>query len=318
MPPNPKIPEAGPPGWFEEALRSAQASGLSFPDPRPPVSKAVTVNGVNLRYLDWGNQGAPDFLFIHGFAQQAHSWDFAALAIQDLFHVVSMDQRGHGESGWAADKAYGFNDYLGDVGPFIKAARLKKPVLCGLSLGGRVSSTYASRNPQDVSGLVIVDSGPESRGGGGANIARFVSGPTEFDSMEELVERVRGYTRRADTHVRSAIVHSVRRTPEGRWAWKYDPAVRARGENPLTVEERWQLLANLRVPTLLIRGARSDILDADVFERMAAIVPNSTAVTVPDAGHRVSGDNPIEFNRVLRDFLLKTFPVKSRLAPEGR
>ena len=314
-----KTPEAGPPGWFEEALRSAKASGLSFPSPRPPVSRVFNVNGLGLRCLDWGNEGAPDLLFVHGFAQQAHSWDFAAMAVQDQFHVVAMDQRGHGESGWSPQKAYGFSDYLGDLGPFIKAAGLKKPILCGFSLGGRVTSTYAARNPGEVSGLVIVDSGPESMSRGGTNITRFTSGPTVFDTLEELVGRVRGYTHRSEEHVRSAIVHSARQRSDGKWTWKYDPDVRQSREHPLTVEERWQLLADLRMPTLLIRGGNSDILSAEVFERMTATVPDNVAVTVPGAGHRVSGDNPIEFNRVLRDFLLKTFTAKRNgQAPEGR
>ncbi len=132
-------PEAGPQGWFEDTLRAADDLGLDFTEPATPESRLASVNGICLRYLDWGNGHLPDLLFIHGFAQQAHSWDFAALAVRDFYHVVSLDLRGHGESDRSPSGAYTFDELYADVDAFISAISLHSPALCGLSLGGTLA-----------------------------------------------------------------------------------------------------------------------------------------------------------------------------------
>lgn len=302
------IPEAGPEGWFEDTLRSASDLGLSFVGPEAAESQIANVNGLCLRYLDWGNPHLPDLLFIHGFAQQAHSWDFAALAVRDLFHVVSIDLRGHGESDRAPGGNYSFDDLYADIDAFVSAISLKSPVICGLSLGGTLSYMYASRNPTSVRALVVAESAPESRREGRESIRNFTSAPAngvpEFDSLDELVEKVRTLTPwRSVAQVRSSLVHSVGRTANGKWSWKYDPAISTLHSSYGAPEARWNALARVKTPTLLIRGADSDITDAAIFERMAEVVSDSSVVTVPDAGHRVSGDNPSVFNAALRGFL---------------
>lgn len=292
-------------GWFEDTLRAAADLGLNFVGPGPAESRIVNVNDLCLRYLDWGNAHLPDLLFIHGFAQQAHSWDFAALAVRDLFHVVSIDLRGHGESDRAPTGSYTFDDLYADVDAFVSAISLKNPVICGLSLGGTLSYTYASRNPEGVRALVIAESAPESRREGRESIRNFTSGPAVFDSLEELVEKVRALTPwRSVEQVRSSLVHSVGKNGEGKWTWKYDPAISTLHSSYGQPGARWAALKNIKAPTLLVRGADSDITGADIFQRMAGVIQGSQLATVLNAGHRVSGDNPTEFNAVLREFLV--------------
>lgn len=297
-------PLAGPEGWFEDTLRAAADLGLDFNRPQPPESHVASVNGIRLRYLDWGNGHLPGLLFIHGFAQQAHSWDFAALAVQDLFHVISIDLRGHGESEWSPDGMYSFDDLYADVDAFVAAADLKQPVICGLSLGGTLAYTYVSRNPTGVKALVIAESVPESRKEGMASIRAFTSGPGTFATLEDLVDKVRTLTPwRSAEQVRSSLVHSVGRNEADKWTWKYDPAIRTLHERPVDSDSRWSALGRVNVPTLLIRGEDSDITDAATFERMKSVVPGSQIVSIPGAGHRVSGDNPARFNAALRSFV---------------
>jgi pimeloyl-ACP methyl ester carboxylesterase len=297
-------PTAGPSGWFSDTLMSASAAGLKFSSPQPPKSMTVEVNGLELRLLDWGNPRQPDLLFIHGFAQQAHSWDFAAMALQDLFHVVAMDLRGHGESCWSASRAYSFDDFLSDIGPFIAAAGLQEPVICGLSLGGRLAYTYVAEHPREVTALIAAESAPEPRQQGGESVRRFTSGPAEFDSLDELVERVKAFTPdRSHEQIRGSIVHSVRQDAGGNWTWKYDPAIRSLLEQPEQAEKRWQVLAKVNVPTLFVGAEHSDVTDAALLERMMDTVPGSRSVIIPRAGHRVAGDNPAAFNLTVRRFL---------------
>lgn len=276
------------------------------------------VNWLRLRYLDWGNPRLPDLLFVHGFAQQAHSWDFAALAVRDLFHVTAIDLRGHGESDRSPNAAYSFDVMYSDLDAFITAADLERPVLCGLSLGGTLSYTYASQRPSGVRALVIAESAPEAPRGlqnrGRENIRRFTSGSGEFDSLEELVEKVRTLTPwRSASQVRSGLAHSVAQKSDGKWTWKYDPAIREMLGPTTSVSGRWEALARITAPTLLVRGEDSDHTDAETFARMSETVSDSKLVSIPRAGHRVSGDNPHEFNAALRDFLLS-----HALQTEGR
>ncbi len=300
------VPEAGPDGWFDDTLRAAADLDLSFADPAPPESRLAEVNGICLRYLDWGNADLPALLFIHGFAQQAHSWDFAALAVRDICHVVSIDLRGHGQSARAPDAQYTFDDLYEDIDAFIPAVSLDSPSICGLSLGGTLAYMYASRNPATVPALIVAESAPESRREGRESIRNFTSGPGEFDSLEELVEKVRELTPwRSVEQVHSSLVHSVGPTANGKWSWKYDPAISTLHGSYGSPDVRWAALERIAAPTLLVRGEESDITDAAIIDRMAGAIPRSRVASIPNAGHRVSGDNPAVFNDVLRSFLLE-------------
>ncbi len=278
---------------------------LEFADSQPPESRTVDVNGVRLRYLDWGNSHLPDLLFVHGFAQQAHSWDFAALAVHDLFHVTAIDLRGHGESQRSPGGNYSFDDFYTDLEAFIPASGLRDPVLCGLSLGGALTSLYASRNSESIRALVIAESAPESRSAGRDAVRSFTSGPGEFESLDELVDKVRQLTPwRTVAQVRSSLVHSVGKNSSRKWTWKYDPAIRTLLDSPrIDPATRWAALEKITAPTLLVRGEDSDITDADVIKRMQQAIPGSQIASIARAGHRVSGDNPKDFNNVLRRFL---------------
>ncbi len=299
------VPSAGPDGWFDDTLRAAADLELDFVTPEPPESRVAEVNGICLRYLDWGNAHLPKLLFIHGFAQQAHSWDFAALAVRDICHVVSVDLRGHGESGRAPGGSYSFDDLYADIDAFVASISFRNPFICGLSLGGTLAYTYAANNPDSVRGLVIAESAPESKREGRESIRNFTSGPGEFDSLGELVEKVRQLTPwRSVEQVRSSLVHSVGRNGAGRWTWKYDPAINTLHSTYGAPESRWAALERLTMPTLLVRGEESDITDAAIVARMADVISDSRLVSIPDAGHRVSGDNPAMFNAALRSFLI--------------
>lgn len=300
-----------PNGWFEDTLSSAASLGMVFSEPAAPTSHIANVNGLQIRYLDWGNPRLPDLLFVHGFAQQAHSWDFASLAMRDRFHVICIDLRGHGESDRSPDGEYSIDAMYSDLDAFITEVGLRKPVICGLSLGGTLSYIYASQNPDSVSALVIAESAPESNNEspneGRTNIRNFTSGPSHFDSLDELIEKVRRLTPwRSPEQIRSSLTHSVTQDDLGKWTWKYDPAIRQMLSSGRPDQRHlWDALSSITVPTLLIRGEDSDTTNTATFERMASTIAHSTLVSIPRAGHRVSGDNPQAFNSAVQGFLLK-------------
>ena len=285
---------------------AARRTGVTVVPGGEPQDREVEANGLRLHYLDWGGDALPLLLCIHGYAQNAHSWDFTALALRDRYRVLALDLRGHGDSQWAPDGDYTQPGYLADLEPFIDAVAPGPLVVVGLSLGGSLAYSYAARHPERVRTLVVVDTGPETTGPGRGRIRRFVRQPDVLDSFEAFVARTRRYnSRRPEWQVRGSLRHNLRRLPDGRWTWKYDPALRRRRRPgpPPDPSARWATWAQVRCPTLLVRGASSDLLDAGVAQRMAEMLPNVRLVEVPNAGHLVPGDNPVGFEEALTGFL---------------
>jgi len=101
-----------------------------------PEDRYLDINGLRLHYLDWGNYGLQPMLLLHGFLSHAHAWDDFALNFRSRFHVIALDQRGHGESEWSREAAYTLDDYFVDIARFVEALNLRKLILIGHSMGG--------------------------------------------------------------------------------------------------------------------------------------------------------------------------------------
>ena len=248
-------------------------------------------------------------LLLHGFAQTCHSWDFVALAFCDRFHVVSLDQRGHGDSDWSEEGDYSPETQQADIGAVVEAIGLSNLVLMGLSMGGRNSFTYAANHPDDIRALVIVDAGPQNMRSGSQNIRTFVRQEDELDSVDDFVQRVLKFNPRRDpVQVRGSIVHNLKQLPSGKWTWKYDKRLREPGgrnfrHDPEMTARLWGYLESLACPTLVVRGAQSDIIALDTAGDMHSRIPNGRMATVENAGHLVMGDNPSGFERAVTEFL---------------
>ena len=104
-----------------------------------PQDKTVTTNGINLHYLDWGTVGKPVVVMIHGLRGHAHSWDDVSAALCPDFHVLSLDQRGRGDTDWTKDGDYTTDAYVADLEGFCAALKLDSFILVGQSMGGRNS-----------------------------------------------------------------------------------------------------------------------------------------------------------------------------------
>ena len=287
---------------------AARDMGVTFAREALPDDKFVSANGLRFHYLDWGEPDNPPMLLLHGFAQTCHSWDFVALALCDRFHVMALDQRGHGDSDWAPDGDYSPEAQQGDIQAIVEALDLHGLVLMGLSMGGRNAFTYAANHPERVRALVIVDAAPENLRAGGENIRRFVEQEDELDSIEDFVERVRQYNpRRPVEQIRGSIAHNLKQLPNGKWTWKYDKVLRSperrTNTDPTVTQRLWDYVESLRRPTLVVRGAQSDIVTLETAEAMHRRIPDGRLATVEKAGHLVMGDNPAGFERAVTEFL---------------
>lgn len=285
-------------------FEAARAMGIPFKEEVAPLSREVTANGLRFNYLDWGSEGKPPLVLMHGAFQTAHSWDFTALALRDQFHVRALDARGHGDSDWASDGDYSHDAMQADLDAVFPALGLDRFILVGLSMGGRNAMLYTARHPETVAQLVVVDIGPETQQKGKQNIARFVSGSRE-GPFEEFLERAHQYNpRRPLEQLRGSLLNNLRELPNGNWTWKYDARMRDRFQGTAsTNEELEEAIRAIRSPTLIVRGEQSDVLAADAAERMQQMIPSSQLVSIPRAGHLVPGDNPVDFIQAVKKFV---------------
>ncbi len=282
--------------------QAARQKGVTFTQENAPADRQVRVNGLSFHYLEWGDPANPTILMLHGGSQQAHSWDFVSLPLSEQFHIVALDQRGHGDSDWAPGGDYTIEAHQGDIDGFVRAVGLKNFHLIGHSMGGRNSYVWASRHPKTLRSLVIVDTGPEGQARGRNRIQSFRELPDELDSFEEFASRVQEYTGRTREQVLGALKYSIRQRPDGKWSWKYDKLLRTPGVRApqWTPEQLWEAVARIDCPTLVVRGGDSDIFADATMRKMQQVIPHCTTVTVPRAGHLVAGDNPVDFLSAVR------------------
>ena len=284
--------------------QAARQKGVTFTQESEPVDRNVQVNGMTFHYLEWGQAGNPLIVMLHGGSQQAHSWDFVSLPLSEDFHIIAMDQRGHGDSDWATDGDYTLEAQQRDIDGFVEALGIANFHLIGHSMGGRNSYVWASGNSDKLRSLVIVDTGPVAQSRGRNRIQNFRELPDELDSFEEFADRVQEYTGRSREQTLGALKYSIRQRPDGKWSWKYDKLLRTPGrQGPAwSSEQLWEAVAKITCPTLVVRGGNSDIFADETMREMQQVIPNCETVTVPDAGHLVAGDNPVDFLAAVRGF----------------
>jgi len=266
--------------------------------------KTVTLNGLRFHYRDWEHVGARPLVLLHGYTGHARSWDTFARAMQARYRIPALDQRGHGETQWADD--YQPERMAEDMDAFARALDLKNFALLGLSMGGRNAYAYAATRPAELNKLVIVDIGPEIVPSGSDRIRAGVLTADVFDDPEEAFRAARAANPRPpEAELRHRVLNNLMKRDDGRWTFRYDAALRA-PDRPLPrpdAAQAWAGLAQIACPTLLVRGAESDILGADTATRMVQTIPDCRMVEVPNAGHSVPLDNPSGFLAAVQTFL---------------
>ncbi|MBI3329163.1 MAG: alpha/beta hydrolase [Nitrospinae bacterium] len=276
---------------------------------KTPQDRYIDADGLRLHYLDWGNEAAPPMILLHGFTGHAHTWDTFAQAMCDQFHVLALDQRGHGDSDWAKDGAYTIEDHATDIAEFHDQLMLDPVVLIGLSMGGRNAIMYTGIHPGKVEKLVIVDIGPDIDPRGAERVRRTAAeAPEEFASIDEAMAYLRRYAARtsaaAEAAMRHRVEHGVKRLPHGKYTWKYDKFLRdQRRQGGTPQADLWPVVRRIKVPTLILRGSESDVFSPDTARRMHELIPGSRLVEIPGAGHSIPADAPEAFERTVREFL---------------
>ena len=293
---------------LESLYKAARGRGVEFAEEFVPTTRTFDASELRLSYTEWGDPGLPTVVMLHGFAQTSHAWDFITLGLADRFHLISLDQRGHGDSQWATDGDYSLETQQQDLDEFIKSLGVRRLILVGLSMGGRNAYVFASRNPQLISNLVVVDTGPQGVRSGRSRIRNFVTMPDELDTFEEFVERVHSYVpHRSLEQISNSLLNNIRQMENGKWTWKYDRLLRDPNyrRQAASQDQLWAYWESVKCPSLIIRGGNSDVLASETVAEMTSRNPFSESAVVPESGHLVPGDNPAGFLRVIRPWLLE-------------
>ena len=284
-----------------------------------PRSRRVAGSGdIDLQLFEWSEEGVP-LLLLHGFGNEAHIWDDFAPAVAPYYRTLALDHRGHGDSGWDPERRYDVDTMVDDVEAVTAALGIERLVLVGHSLGGRVSTVFAGRHPGRLAGLVLVDIGPELDPRGVMRIRQ----ETE-ESVDPSFATLDEYARLLSLHypagqpdaVARMARHSARQREDGRWVLKMDPALRggmAQPEDPEAaaareerlIQEQWDALDKVPCPTLVVRGAASDVFAPDTADKMVDdVLAKGTLAVVAQAGHSVMTDNPDGFRAAVSRFVL--------------
>lgn len=285
---------------------AAAAAGVTPRNFELPSDHFIVANGLKMHYLDWGNSQLPPVLLLHGVRLQAHTWDMAALLLRDHYHLAALDQRGHGDTEWTSEAQFStdtFDLMLEDTRDLIERLGWRKFILVGMSMGGITAMRYAARFSDRLSALCIVDIAPETLQSGVLSMEGFKIETETLSRFEDFLERSHKFMpHRPIAQLRYSLMHSLKKLPDGRWTWKQDHRAGAvHRDAPLA--NLWSELPKITVPTLLMRGAQSNVLAPGAAERAVSTLPNGKLVTIDPATHNVHSDNPVAFARELHAFL---------------
>ena len=275
------------------------------PKPASYTSRYVEAGGLRLHYLDYGTAGRPAMLCVHGGAAHAHWFDFVAPGFCKDYHVLSIDQRGHGDSDAATPPDYSFERYAADLNEVVAKLGLNDFVLVGHSMGGTVSLTYAATYPERVGKLIIVDSTVQMTPDRVATLREVGTREgSSYASQEEFVARYR--LRPAGTTAVPAVLqhlaqNSSRQHADGTWRHKFDRNVYATRE---TIDGL-PFWSQVKVPALLVKGDLSDRISPQVFAEVKKRCPQIELAEVTNSNHHVTLDNPPGFVRAVNAFLQK-------------
>jgi pimeloyl-ACP methyl ester carboxylesterase len=267
-----------------------------------PADRFVTVDGLRIHYLDWGAPDKPPLLMLHGIGRVAHTFDHIAPHFASKYHVMAVDMRGHGDSGWDPNGAYLVEDYVKDIEGLAGQLQLRNIVIWGNSTGGRVAQVFAGLHPDLVAAVISEDVGPERPSQLAENVSRQLKqeDSTGWASEEELLAQLKtSYPRTSEDILRSLSHYGTKKRADGRVVWKRDPAI----ANGFVPTELWRFVRQIKPPIIYILGGRSTVVPVATQEELKKALTQAEIVTVPGAGHYPSEENPSEFLKIVEKFL---------------
>src|SRR5665213_2751610 len=258
----------------------------------------VAVDGLRqLSGLRWGDDD-PDLILVHGGAQNAHTFDTVAIALDRP--LLALDLPGHGHSDASPYRASAIASHALDLERAIERLTNVALPLVGMSLGGLCSILVAAERPDLVRSLVLIDITPGVNADKAKHITDFVNGPRTFDNFDELLARtIEHNPTRSVSSLRRGILHNAVQQSDGSWVWRHQLHARSELTAPDT-GDLWEKLSELAMPVTLLRAiGPGSVVDDDDEEEFLKRLPGATVVHVADSGHSIQGDQPLVFAALL-------------------
>ncbi|MBU3701071.1 MAG: alpha/beta hydrolase [Acidimicrobiia bacterium] len=286
---------------------NADEAGLVWNGPPVVRRERVAVDGDrSLSALVWG-EGPPEIVLLHGGAQNAHTWDTVALALDRP--LVAIDLPGHGHSDGGIGGSLDVRHNARDIEVVVRALAPDARMVVGMSLGGMTSLALADLAPDLVRRLVLVDVTPGVDGPKAQQITAFIDGPESFPDFDELLARTIEFNpTRTESSLRRGILHNAVQLDDGSWVWRYRRITEPTGEPDAVrghpdFSSLWDMLGATTMPLMLARGmlSQSVVDDADEAEVLRRR-PDALIVHFERAGHSIQGDQPVELAAALAEF----------------
>ena len=246
-----------------------------------------------MAYTEWGDPSNPRVVVcVHGLTRNGRDFDFLAQDLAAEYRVVCPDVVGRGRSEWLAVATdYGLPQYAADMVTLIARLHVEQVHWVGTSMGGLIGMLLASQPKSPIARLVLNDVGPVITAASIRRIGEYLGKAPKFASLEQAEAFVRfvaaTFGRLTDAQWRHLTEHSVRPAAGGGYEMRYDPAIaepfrKAMGDEDVSL---WPVYDAIRCPTLVMRGAESDLLLHETALEMGRRGPQAEVVEIPGVGH---------------------------------
>ena len=268
-------------------------------------SKFVEIDGMQVHYRVEG-KGIP-IVLIHGTGASLHTWDDWTLKLKENYQVIRMDLPAFGLTGPNKSGDYSIKQYTQFLEEFVVKMKLDSMFLAGNSLGGNIAWNYASKNPEKVQKLILVDASGLPTNKPQPWIFKMAKTPVLsklflYITPRNIIEDNLKQVYEDDTKISDALItrfHDMALREGNRKAF----VDRAKIDFKISEASKEEQLQNIQTPTLLIWGAKDTWIPLDNGKRMDALLPNSKLVVLQNSGHVPMEENPKESFKVLNDFL---------------
>jgi len=263
----------------------------------PPRIGSVQAGGPSgphqIRYADWGDAAARRVVICcHGLTRNGRDFDTLAQRLVGDFavRVICPDVVGRGRSDWLKDPAgYGYAQYLADMTVLIESLGARQVDWIGTSMGGLIGMFLAAAPETPIRALVMNDVGPFLPRAILERISGYVGRDESFDSIAALETYLRQvhapFGPLTDAQWAHLAVHSHRRRSDGSYGLAYDPAIGVKLREAVKDWDFWEVWDKISAPVLVLRGAQSDLLGAEVAAEMTRRGPKAELATFPGIGH---------------------------------
>ena len=247
-----------------------------------------------MAYVEWGDPANPRVLVcVHGLTRCGRDFDYLAAALAERYRVVCPDVVGRGKSDWLRDaRHYTLAQYAQDMTALIARLDVEAVDWLGTSMGGIIGMALAAQPGAPLRRLILNDVGPLLAAPALQRIGAYLATPPDFASLQEAEDYIRTiaapFGRLSDAQWRHLTEHVVKAGADGRYRLRYDPGIAvpyAEAAQAGQDIDLWPLYDAIRCPTLVIRGAASDLLSRETVAAMQKRGPRAESVEIPDVGH---------------------------------